>query len=91
MNRQERVVEEVKLALKPHYQKKKITKDEYKDILRKAVPKVASNSLMRFNNFNHLILKQICHSRSGEINPSKITKLVEAYIKHLRHKRKKKL
>ncbi|KAF7493239.1 hypothetical protein SSS_05280 [Sarcoptes scabiei] len=72
LNRQERVVEEVKLALKPHYQKKKITKDEYKDILRKAVPK-------------------ICHSRSGEINPSKITKLVEAYIKHLRHKRKKKL
>lgn len=40
LNRQERVVEEVKLVLKPHYTKKHITKDEYKDIMRKAVPKV---------------------------------------------------
>jgi hypothetical protein len=36
----ERVAEEVKLVLKPHYNKKHITKDEYKEILRKAVPKV---------------------------------------------------
>lgn len=40
LNRQERVVEEVKLVLKPHYTKKHITKEEYKDIMRKAVPKV---------------------------------------------------
>lgn len=40
LNRQERVVEEVKLVLKPHYNKKHVTKDEYKDILRRAVPKV---------------------------------------------------
>uniref|UniRef100_A0A8V5GWX4 SFR19-like C-terminal domain-containing protein n=1 Tax=Melopsittacus undulatus TaxID=13146 RepID=A0A8V5GWX4_MELUD len=33
-------VEEVKLAIKPYYQKKDITKDEYKDILRKAVHKI---------------------------------------------------
>ncbi len=39
-NRQERVVEEVKLAIKPHYNKGRITKDEYKDIMRRAVPKV---------------------------------------------------
>lgn len=36
----ERVAEEVKLVLKPHYNKKHITKEEYKEILRKAVPKV---------------------------------------------------
>lgn len=42
MNRQERVVEEVKLILKPHYNRKNITKEEYKDIMRKAVPKVIS-------------------------------------------------
>ena len=30
-------MEEVKLAIKPYYQKKDITKEEYKDILRKAV------------------------------------------------------
>lgn len=41
LNRQERVVEEVKLVLKPHYNKKHITKDDYKDILRRAVPKVS--------------------------------------------------
>lgn len=40
LNRQERVVEEVKLVLKPHYNKKRVTKEEYKDILRRAVPKV---------------------------------------------------
>lgn len=40
LHRQERVVEEVKVVLKPHYAKKHITKEEYKDILRKAVPKV---------------------------------------------------
>ena len=37
---QERVVDEVKQALRPFYSHKKVTKEEYKDILRKAVPKV---------------------------------------------------
>jgi len=41
LNRQERVIEEVKLVLKPHYNKKQITKEQYKDIMRKAVPKVS--------------------------------------------------
>lgn len=44
LNRQERVVEEVKLVLKPHYNKKHVTKEEYKDILRRAVPKVRRSS-----------------------------------------------
>ncbi|XP_033215800.1 uncharacterized protein LOC117172115 isoform X3 [Belonocnema kinseyi] len=43
LNRQERVVEEVKLVLKPHYTKKHVTKEEYKDIMRKAVPKICHN------------------------------------------------
>ncbi|KAL8615612.1 hypothetical protein ACOMHN_026602 [Nucella lapillus] len=37
---QERVVDEVKQALRPFYSHKKINKEEYKAILRKAVPKV---------------------------------------------------
>lgn len=41
LNRQERAVEEVKLALKPHYQKRSIDKEQYKDVLRRAVPKVS--------------------------------------------------
>ena len=40
VQRQERIVEEVKLVLKPAYNKKKITKEAYKEILRKTVPKV---------------------------------------------------
>lgn len=41
LNRQERVVEEVKVALKPHYGKRAISKEQYKDVLRRAVPKVS--------------------------------------------------
>ena len=40
LHMQERAVEEVKLAIKPFYQKREVTKEEYKDILRKAVQKV---------------------------------------------------
>ncbi|XP_049821417.1 PHD and RING finger domain-containing protein 1 isoform X2 [Aethina tumida] len=69
LNRQERVVEEVKLVLKPHYNKKRINKEEYKDILRRSVPK-------------------ICHNKSGEINPTKIKSLIEAYVKKIRHSKK---
>lgn len=42
LNRLERVVEEVKLVIKPFYNKKQINKEEYKDILRRAVPKVSN-------------------------------------------------
>uniref|UniRef100_A0A8D0Q3K2 SFR19-like C-terminal domain-containing protein n=1 Tax=Sus scrofa TaxID=9823 RepID=A0A8D0Q3K2_PIG len=69
LHTQERAVEEVKLAIKPYYQKKDITKDEYKDILRKAVHK-------------------ICHSKSGEINPVKVSNLVRAYVQRYRYFRK---
>uniref|UniRef100_A0A8C7HVG3 SR-related CTD-associated factor 1 n=1 Tax=Oncorhynchus kisutch TaxID=8019 RepID=A0A8C7HVG3_ONCKI len=40
LHTQERAVEEVKLAIKPYYQRKDINKDDYKDILRKAVTKI---------------------------------------------------
>ena len=38
-------MEEVKLVLKPAYNTRKITKDAYKEILRKTVPKVCIFSL----------------------------------------------
>lgn len=41
LHKQERASEEVKLALKPFYSKKDITKEEYKEIMRKAVFKVS--------------------------------------------------
>lgn len=57
LNRQERVVEEVKLVLKPHYNKKHISKEQYKDILRRAVPKVSFRLYSSgFENFIHIIL-----------------------------------
>ncbi|KAG7468431.1 hypothetical protein MATL_G00142910 [Megalops atlanticus] len=37
---QRRAVEEVKVAIKPFYQRRDITKEEYKEILRKAVQKI---------------------------------------------------
>ncbi|KAG7265515.1 hypothetical protein CRUP_006659, partial [Coryphaenoides rupestris] len=40
LHMQERAVEEVKLAIKPYYQGRDITKEEYKEIVRKAVQKV---------------------------------------------------
>lgn len=42
LHMQERAVEEVKLAIKPFYQRRDINKEEYKEILRKAVQKVSS-------------------------------------------------
>ncbi|GFR80011.1 PHD and RING finger domain-containing protein 1 [Elysia marginata] len=46
---QERVIDEVKLAIKPFYSSKKINKDQYKLILRKAVPKVCHSKSERIN------------------------------------------
>ncbi|KAK6183923.1 hypothetical protein SNE40_006491 [Patella caerulea] len=46
---QERVVEEVKLAIKPFYSSKKISKEEYKEILRKAVPKICHSKAKDVN------------------------------------------
>ncbi|KAK6320087.1 hypothetical protein J4Q44_G00091940 [Coregonus suidteri] len=46
---QERAIKEVKLAIKPFYQKKDITKDEYKEIVRKAVQKVCHSKSGEIN------------------------------------------
>uniref|UniRef100_A0A1B6E1Q4 PHD and RING finger domain-containing protein 1 n=1 Tax=Clastoptera arizonana TaxID=38151 RepID=A0A1B6E1Q4_9HEMI len=49
LNRQERVVEEVKLVLKPYYVKKHISKEDYKEILRRSVPKICHNKSGEIN------------------------------------------
>lgn len=49
LNRQERVVEEVKVALKPYYSRREVSKEEYKDILRKSVPKICHNKKGEIN------------------------------------------
>jgi len=70
VQRQERIVEEIKTVLKPHYNRKRINKEDYKEILRKCVPKV-------------------CHSKKGDINPTKIQKLVKGYVRKYHHSRKR--
>jgi PHD and RING finger domain-containing protein 1 len=90
LNRQERVIEEVKLVLKPFYQRRDVTKIEYKEIMRKAVPKVCF--VIRFcHSCRNLIglLGQVCHNKTQEINPAKIKALVEKYIKQVKAERKK--
>ncbi|XP_061891863.1 PHD and RING finger domain-containing protein 1-like isoform X1 [Entelurus aequoreus] len=49
LHMQERAVEEVKLAIKPFYQKRDINKEEYKEILRKAVQKVCHSKSREIN------------------------------------------
>ncbi|EHH55949.1 PHD and RING finger domain-containing protein 1 [Macaca fascicularis] len=124
LHMQERAVEEVKLAIKPFYQKREVTKEEYKDILRKAVQKVGcaracvwgsgSRAARRCCLVNtdfgvtvnagprsasqgrwlccHILQAwgQICHSKSGEINPVKVANLVKAYVDKYRHMRRHK-
>ena len=51
----ERIADEVKSALKPFFVRNEIDKEEYKDIMRKAVPKVSTDLvcllLWFFNNY----------------------------------------
>ena len=42
----ERVADEVKSALKPFFIRNEIDKEEYKDIMRKAVPKVSTDCVL---------------------------------------------
>lgn len=92
LNRLDRVVEEVRLVLKPHYAKKHITKEDYKDILRRAVPKVRSHIVGRIVSVRIYTMDfapQINHNRTGEINPVKIKALIEAYVRKFRAQRRK--
>ncbi|XP_057324063.1 uncharacterized protein LOC130666806 [Microplitis mediator] len=78
LNRQERVVEEVKLVLKPHYTKKHINKDEYKDIMRKAVPKICHNKSGEINpkKIAHLVEAYVkrCRNNKRKSIPEIVTK-----------------
>lgn len=79
LNRQERVVEEVKLVLKPHYTKKHVTKEEYKDIMRKAVPKICHNKTGEINpkKIAHLIeayVKKLRNSKKQKVSLTSTSK-----------------
>ena len=42
-NRQKKIVNAIKMALMPHFKRKHINKEEYKDILKKSVTKVSQS------------------------------------------------
>ncbi|XP_055795934.1 PHD and RING finger domain-containing protein 1 isoform X3 [Salvelinus fontinalis] len=56
LHMQERAIKEVKLAIKPFYQKKDITKEEYKEIVRKAVQKICHSKSGEINPVKVAIL-----------------------------------
>ena len=94
VQRQERIVEEIKTVLKPHYNRKRITKEDYKNILRKCVPKVCKwhfriSKVDSYFNLDIFFLLQVCHSKKGDINPTKIQKLVKGYVRKYKATRKK--
>ncbi|XP_061825964.1 uncharacterized protein phrf1 isoform X2 [Nerophis lumbriciformis] len=79
LHMQERAVEEVKLAIKPFYQKRDINKEEYKDILRKAVQKVCHSKSREINPVKVAVLvkayvdkyKQARNPKKSEAEPMK--------------------
>ncbi|KAG5681418.1 hypothetical protein PVAND_010856 [Polypedilum vanderplanki] len=71
----ERVAEEVKLVLKPHYNKKHITKEEYKEILRKSVPKICHNktgeiNIQKITQLIEAYIKKVRYKRKAGIASS---------------------
>lgn len=69
-DRMDQIAEEVKLALKPHFGKGLIDKDEYKDIMRKTVPKIfnskSSLDRARIQTFVQEYVNRIVKSRKSE-------------------------
>ncbi|XP_060068757.1 uncharacterized protein LOC132548874 [Ylistrum balloti] len=68
---QERVVDEVKVALKPFYNKKQVSKEQYKEILRKAVPKVCHSKSGDINPVKIKVLVEAYVSKYKRDAPSK--------------------
>ncbi|NXL66880.1 PHRF1 protein, partial [Chordeiles acutipennis] len=82
LHMQERAVEEVKLAIKPFYQKREITKEEYKNILRKAVRKICHSKSgeinpMKVANLVKAYVEKYKHMRKHKKSDGEDTREVE--------------
>ncbi|NWI77109.1 PHRF1 protein, partial [Dryoscopus gambensis] len=82
LHMQERAVEEVKLAIKPFYQKREITKEEYKSILRKAVQKICHSKSgeinpMKVANLVKAYVEKYKHMRKHKKTDGEDTREVE--------------
>ncbi|XP_061533603.1 PHD and RING finger domain-containing protein 1 isoform X1 [Phycodurus eques] len=84
LHMQERAVEEVKLAIKPFYQKRNITKEEYKEILRKAVQKVCHSKSGEINpvkvaNLVKAYVHKYKHARKHQTSETEATKVTDGH------------
>ncbi|NWV52194.1 PHRF1 protein, partial [Daphoenositta chrysoptera] len=82
LHMQERAVEEVKLAIKPFYQKREITKEDYKSILRKAVQKICHSKSgeinpMKVANLVKAYVEKYKHMRKHKKTDGEDTREVE--------------
>ncbi|NWU92487.1 PHRF1 protein, partial [Upupa epops] len=82
LHMQERAVDEVKLAIKPFYQKREITKEEYKSILRKAVQKICHSKSgeinpMKVANLVKAYVEKYKHMRKHKKSDTEDTREVE--------------
>ncbi|KAM9223670.1 PHD and RING finger domain-containing protein 1 isoform 2-T2 [Leptosomus discolor] len=90
LHMQERAVEEVKLAIKPFYQKREITKEEYKNILRKAVQKICHSKSgeinpMKVANLVKAYVEKYKHMRKHKKSDGEDTREVENRASHSQH------
>ncbi|KAM6308944.1 PHD and RING finger domain-containing protein 1 [Aegotheles albertisi] len=90
LHMQERAVEEVKLAIKPFYQKREITKEEYKNILRKAVQKICHSKSgeinpMKVANLVKAYVEKYKHMRKHKKSDGEDTHEVENRTSHSQH------
>ena len=70
--KQDEIVKSAKNAIKPYYVGNKINKDEYKYIMKRVVCKT---------------LEHLKESKAKKIDDSKISRLIDAYVKTVRDKR----
>ncbi|KAK7490763.1 hypothetical protein BaRGS_00017992, partial [Batillaria attramentaria] len=62
---QSRVIEEVKQAIRPYFSSRQITKDEYKEILKKCVPKVTHSGEINPKKISHLVTAYVKKYQAG--------------------------
>lgn len=60
-----KVIEEVKNAIRPHFNSRQITKDQYKEILKKCVPKVEASGEINTKKISSLVAAYVKKYRGG--------------------------
>jgi PHD and RING finger domain-containing protein 1 len=78
INRQEKIVNAIKTALMPHFKRKYINKEEYKDILKKSVIKVSQS---KDNDINPNKIKKLIEGYVERCNLFYANKMTKRTLK----------